>query len=339
MRFLVTGGCGFIGSNLVSYLLKKGHFVRVIDIKNKFNIKMEKLPEVLSCEITSALLEEDVLKEIDVVFHLAAKVSDYGKKEDFFRINKEGTERMLELSLNAGVKRFVFMSSLAVHRPQNFIEGDENTSLNYFDNPYSYSKIQAENIVREYYEKKNLNTVIIRPGIFPFGAGDWTSFFHVARAIEKGFFIHSGGGNFLLCTSYIENLVDGLYLAGTIKGIDGEVFIITDDCKITWKDFIDKISHFLKVKPSRFSISPSIVRFMGYLMEGIWTILSIKNPPLITKYRARLITHNLHFSCEKAKRILGYKPRIDIDEGIKRSVEWFKSLKERDVIQWSGTLK
>jgi len=138
------------------------------------------------------------------------------------------------------------------------------------------------------------------------------------------------GGKAWTCPTYIENLVDALWLAATKNEAIGETFIISDGLDINWKQFIEKICQELQSPKPRISINFKIAYAMAILMESIYKLFHIKTAPLITRYRICNAGRDYHFSIEKAQKILGFFPRIDIDEAIRTTVEWYKKYKEEN---------
>ena len=150
MRILITGGTGFIGSQLALNSLEKGHSVRVLGQKNteaesqNMSLIQEKGAEVVLGSVTEKGVVSDILKEIDVVFHLAAAQHEMNVPDKrYWDVNVAGTKNMLEASINAGVKRFVHGSTIGVYG--SALEGniDENSTLKP-SNIYGRTKLEAE---------------------------------------------------------------------------------------------------------------------------------------------------------------------------------------------------
>ncbi len=331
MKALVTGANGFIGSNLVKLLLDRGWEVRSMVLKGTPLDFIEGLDtEIVYADITLPDTLPPALKGVDVVFHLAAIASDWGPKELFMRVNAEGSRNMVEASANAEVKRYIQMSSVAVHAYNGHPHSDETAPR---DCPsylyYGQSKIKAENYVNEFYKSGKLETVIIRPGLFPFGPNDTTSFYRLAAALEKGAFSYVNGGKAKVSTAYVENLVHGMEIAAKHEKAAGEIFIISDGWELTWRELMERFCDELGVKHPWLSIPYPVANMVAGIMENVWRKLKLKDDPPITKYRASLMKDDLFFVPDKAKKILGYEPIIDLNEAVKRTVNWYKRVKGR----------
>ncbi len=325
MRVLVTGAGGFIGSMLAKRLLAGGHEVRCL-VHHARERLLRLNAKLVQGDVTRPETLRPAVTGVDVVFHLAARASDWGSRELFMRINAGGTQNLLDAAVAAGVKRFVLLSSLAVHRFIGYIDADESTPADQDRYPYSASKVAAERAVRAAQDTGRIATTIIRPGAVIHGPEDTTSFILMAPLLKKGSWPHVGGGRPLMCYSYVENLADGLILAGTLSQGASETFVITDDLRLTWKAYVTALMRAFQVKEKSFSVPVPIARAAGITTELLFRLVRAKNPPPITDYRTALVSRDFHFSCEKAKRMLGYQPTVPFEEGLRRIVEWYRQL-------------
>ncbi len=267
---------------------------------------------------------DNATRGVHVVYHVAGLASDWGPIELFRKINVEGTRNLLESSLRSGVKRFIFISSAAVHGFWGFRNATEDSPKMPTIFPYCITKREAEDLVNRFHIEKGLPTIIIRPGNV-FGPKDRTTFAKMAQLLEKGQMVYISKGKALTCPTYIENLIDAILLAGTKKDTVGETFIITDGLDITWKEYTDKIAYKLGVRPPLFSIPYPLAYSAGAVCEAILKLFRSKKPPIITRYRIANAGKDYHFSIEKARTKLGYQPRISFDEAMTRTVKWYRT--------------
>jgi len=275
-------------------------------------------------DLSDRALLDIATQGVDVVYHVAGLASDWGPIELFRKINVEGTKNLLESSLKSGVKRFVFISSTAVHGFEGFHNATEESPKMAIIFPYCITKKEAEDLVNRFHRERGLPTLIIRPGNV-FGPKDRTTFVKMAELLEKGQMVYINRGRALTCPTYIENLIDAILLAGGRKDTVGETFIITDGLKITWKEYIDKIADELGVRRPLFSIPYSLAYSAAAVAEAILKLFRSKTPPIITRYRIANAGKDYHFSIEKAKTKLGYQPRVSLDEAMKITVKWYTS--------------
>lgn len=326
MKYFITGAGGFIGSHLVEKLLEKGNEVRALVLQGTDESNLDAVKdkiEIVYGDIT--ILEEmkPLLKGIDIVIHLAGKVIDWGPRDVFMKINYEGSKNVLEASLEAGVNRFIFMSSLSVHGFEGFKDNDENTPYTPF-NAYAESKMKVEELLNLNYEENNIDIVIVRPGFIIFGPRDILySFKQYDRICKKHSFECVSKGKAVSCYSYVENLVDGLILVSTHPKAPGETFIISDGPIISFRDLMEKMFAScdleLKLKSVPFWVAYPAVA----LVEGIYKLFRRKNAPLLTRYRVKVASKDLGFVNDKIVKELGFNPKIDLEEACKRTYDWY----------------
>ncbi|MFQ6081845.1 MAG: NAD-dependent epimerase/dehydratase family protein [Candidatus Aminicenantia bacterium] len=328
MKVLVTGANGFVGSNLCEGLIKKGYNVRGL-VRNTSDLS---LIRNLNVELTYGELGniesiEGAMKGMDIVYHVAALSSDWGPLELFLRTNVGGTRNVLGVARKSNLKKFVYISSVVVHGFESKVDVDENSSFTDTPFPYCISKKKAEELVWEYYNKYKLPITIIRPGNV-FGPRDRVTFLKIAEAIDKGYMPYVKGGKAITCLTYIENLVDAIILAGESEKAIGQAYIITDGTKVTWREFAEAIAKEMRRKKPFLSFWGPFAYFIAWMVEAGNRILKREKRPLITRYLVTQVRSNFHFSIEKAKKELGYNPRISFEEAIRRSVKWYLNQKE-----------
>lgn len=328
MKALVSGANGFLGSHLSEALLAHGHEVRGLVQTGTSLANLEGLEvETIGGDLTDFESLKKACKGCDVVFHLAAVVSDYGSWELFKKINVEGTKALIDAAAGAGAQRFVQMSSLAVHPFHGWLGANEWAPVEAGGNPYARSKIEAEAAVRGAHRDEKLEGVVVRPGFFPFGLRDRTSFARLADAMERGIYRQVGDGRARTCTAYAPNLAKGLVLAGTKEAAAGRTFVLSDDGAPTWGEINRKIAKGLGCRLPTVPVPAPLVRFAGDAMESAWRALGRKEAPPLTSYRVRVPLSDTHFSNQSARRLLGFDPRVGFDEGMAATIEWYKRAK------------
>jgi len=330
MRVLVTGGNGFIGSALVKRLVAGGAAVRCL--VHRSAELLEGLPvEQCPGSITDPASLQKAVEVVELVYHLAGsgKAGDWGSKDWFFQVNAVGTRNLVEAAVRAGTRRLVLASSLAVHRFSGHVDADEHTPANQMRYAYGASKAEAERTVLQAGGQKRLEVSVVRPGVVVLGPEDTTAFIHMAPMLKKGRWTHVAGGKPLTCYSYVDNLVDGILLAGSRAEAVGEIFNITDDLRLSWKELISKLFEAFGVRERPMNFPVWVARLAGPLFEGVYKIVRSKTPPPITDYRTALVSDDFHFSCDKAKRLLGYRPSVPLEEGLRRTVEWYLEWEKR----------
>jgi len=330
MRVLVTGANGFVGAMLCRKLIERGDKVTGL-IRKTSDLSLLKnlsIRRVIGSLEDPASLDESV-RGTEIVYHLAAAVSDWGTLKRFRRINVEGTRNLIGASVKAGVSRFVYVSSVAVHSFIDASDLDENAPQLPTPFPYARSKREAEALVMDYNRRGLIQTVIIRPGDI-YGPGDRITLLKMAPLLEKGRMGTIDHGRALGAFTYVKNLVDGLILAGIKPEAAGQAYLITDGIKLTWKDYLEKLAEAIEVRRPWYSISGCLAFGIAVLLESIYRLFHIQSRPLLTRYVVKHMTGDFHFRVDKAKRELGYQPCTDISEMIRETAEWYKKVVRRE---------
>ncbi|MBM4387621.1 MAG: NAD-dependent epimerase/dehydratase family protein [Deltaproteobacteria bacterium] len=325
-RILITGGTGFIGSNIVNKIAGSGDELRLlveprrIEAAEEIGRRTAGNISIFEGDVRDFEAVKKALKGCDTVVHLAAVLKDSGHKELIRGVNLGGTENLLRGSSEAAVRRFVFVSSLSVHRYRDISSGTEGFPADAVSPEYAATKAECEKIVMEESARSGMEWVIIRPGLVPFGEGDYLFTGRILSLINAGVIPLVDGGRHLLCTSYIGNLVHGIELAIRSAAKDS-AFIITDQTVTTWRAFLDSMARGLGVRGFRISLPAKVLAPFCGISEKL--IGKIAEPP-VTRYRLDLLGHDLYFHAGAAAELLNYKPVYTIEEGIKRTVRWYK---------------
>lgn len=332
MKVLVSGANGFIGSNLCEKLIAKGHQVRALILPGTPEWYLEGIGvEKVYGDVRNPEALPPLVKDMEMVFHLAAIAKDWGKWKNFIEVNAVGTENLARASAKAGVKRFLLTSSVAVHHYRNIINGDENLARDCGRFAYGRSKIMAEDKLKAVSEQTGMEFVIVRPAVFPFGPKDTTSFYRMAEAMERGGFGFVNSGRARISVSYVENLCEGMILAGVHPKAKNQVFIIEDGSAPTWGELVGMIAKELGVKMPWLSMPYSIAWSVAGLMEILWKACPLPGEPLLTRYRIKVASYDLVFTSKKIRELLGFAPRIGLEDGIKKTVEWYKTAKAKGI--------
>lgn len=314
MKILVTGGAGFLGINLVRYLLNKGHKVRSLDIAEFDYIDVKDKIEIVKGDIRERNTVAESLKEIDMVVHSAAALPLY-TEEEIFTTDVEGTRIMLEESEKANVQRFIMISSTAVygipdHHP--LYETDKLDGVG----PYGKAKIQAEEVCLKF-RKKGMCVPIIRPKSFigPERLGVFALFYDWAKD-GKGFpMIGKGHNRYQLLD--VEDLCESIYLTMTL-----DKKIVNDAFNIGAKDFTTMKEDY-----------QAVLDYAGFgkkitgLPEKpiIWTLkfLEILKLSPLYKWVYETASKDSFVSIEKAEKNLGYKPKFSNKDALIRNYKWY----------------
>jgi len=322
MKVLVTGGTGFTGSALVLRLLEQGYSVRSLDYqKGILYDQLEKAgAELVLGSITDADFVQKSMEGIDFVFHLAAAFRELDVSEKhYYNVNVNGTRNVMDLAKKNNVMKVVYCSTQGVHGHIKNPPGDENFPISPEDY-YQQTKYEGELVVNEFI-KDGMNATIIRPTAI-YGPGDPGRFVMIYKRVKNGSFPMFGSGDTFYHPVYIDNLVDAFLITMEPEKGKGETYIIADEEYLAIKELVKKVGQAMDidVKIKHYPILPLIIA--GHICEKACKPFGI-TPPIFPR-RVDWFRQVRAFRIDKAKRDLGYQPKVDIDEGLKRTAEWYK---------------
>lgn len=324
MKTLVTGGNGFVGRHLVQALQERGDQVRVLALPNEDAAWLEKRDvSVHRGDIRRPETLVSAMQGVEAVVHLAAMMHVWRPLEDYHAVNVTGTENVCKTAQASGVRRLVHMSSSSVYGMALGRPADETFPLRPFRDPYPITKAAGDMLVQRMIAEEGLPAVIVRPDQI-FGPGDRLHFGRTADRLRSGKGIIVGRGDNALPLVYVTDVVQGLLLALDHERAIGEAFNITSDRPLTQRQFLEAIARAVGARPPRLHVPYRALYAAGWAAERLaFTKRSDRRPPITPLGVAFLGTSN-HYSIDKAKRELGYRPRTAIAEGIRLTAAWHR---------------
>lgn len=326
MRILVTGGGGFLGTWIIRELLKNPKYI----VTNFSRHSYSHLEDMGVPTIKGDLRKKEDLNRalehgFDAVFHVAALAGVWGRYQDFYFINYEGTKNILEASQSHGVKRFIYTSTPSVAFGAHDLMGvDESTPYpEKYLTAYAETKSMAERLVLENNDGKEFLTCAIRPHLI-WGPGDPHLFPRVIQKGKEGKLKIVGDGENLVDIIFVENaaLAHVQAFEHLIPGsrVCGEAYFVGQERPVKLWDFINQVLGLVKVGPVMNHISVEAAYRIGWVLEKLWKLTGIQKPePPMTRFVALNLGKSHYFSHEKARRDFGYVPRVTIEEGLKRT--------------------
>ena len=337
MRALVTGGSGFVGSHLVRALLARGYSVRALVRPTSRTDGLTGV-ELAYGDVTDAASCRAAVAGVNVVYHLAAIRDRWGTPyADYVAVNAEGTRNLLEAAAGQ-VERFVYCSSVGVLGYPGVLDIDESFPLRPDDGKVFYhrTKAQAEEMALDFARQGRLSTTVIRPAI-TYGPGDdWGMVTRLIAMLKRGTFVPVGNGRNHLHLCYVSDTVRGLILAGESERSVGQVYIIAGPQPITLNDLVTKMCGLLGRKPPRWHVPTGLARMAGSVLEGVYSAQArlglrvLGQSPFLTRDKVDTLVINRGFNTKKAQRELGYAPTVGYDEGLRRTVAWYRNENRHD---------
>ena len=321
---VVTGANGFVGSHLVDYLLEKKYEVRCL-VRKSSDLKWLKGKDVkiFDCGLLDIEGMNKAFKDAAYIFHVAGVVKSK-TPEGYFKGNVDTTKALLEAALlNAStIKKIVIVSSLTVAGPALNGEPKTEDSECVPITTYGRSKLAQEKLAQSYMDRLPI-TICRAPAVF--GERD-TEIFIFFQTYNRGLMTTIGFDKKILSLIHVTDLVEGFYLASTNDKSSGQIYFISSEKFYTWDEVGDVTSEVMNKKPFKVAVP----HFIVYTVAAIAQFLSLfsKKPATLNLEKARDITQKA-WICDtsKAMRDLDYRQKISLEEGIRRTVEWYKQMK------------
>jgi 3beta-hydroxy-Delta5-steroid dehydrogenase / steroid Delta-isomerase len=344
-RVLVTGGSGFVGVNLVTELLDRGHEVRAFDRAPSPLPEHPRL-QVIEGDICDVQTVAAAVDAIDTIFHTAAVIDLMGGasvtqeyRQRSFAINVEGTKNLVHAAQAAGVKRFVYTASNSVVMGGEKIAGGDET-LPYtkrFNDLYTETKVVGERFVLSQNASQedggsDMLTCSIRPsGIW--GRGDQTMFRKVFESVLAGHVkVLVGSKHVKLDNSYVHNLIHGFILAAEhlVPGgtAPGQAYFINDGEPVNMFEFSRPVVEACGQPWPKFRVPGRLVWFVMAVWQWFHFRFGVPKPLLEPLGVERLYLHN-YFSIAKARRDLGYQPLFTTEQAMADCLPYYVELFHR----------
>ncbi|EPG75229.1 3-beta hydroxysteroid dehydrogenase/isomerase family protein [Leptospira fainei serovar Hurstbridge str. BUT 6] len=313
MRLFITGASGFVGG-AIAKRLKENHSILALSRSAETDTILKKSGlEVFRGKLGA--IPPEALREIDVVIHCAAFVGPWGNRNDFWEANVDGTSQLLEAAKTAGVKRFIHMGTeAALFHGQDMIKIDETYPYPN-QTPYLYSETKAEAERRVLAANSdNFKTISLRPRLV-WGPGDTSVLPVLKKMVSEGKFLWINGGKARTSTTYIQNLVYATELALT-QGVGGQSYFVTDDEDQTFRSFLTFMMKTQGIDLPTGSVPAFLARSLAFIIEGIWNLFRIQSEPPLMRFATDIMAKECTIKIDKAKRELGYVPKISVAQGL-----------------------
>ena len=325
-KVLITGGCGFIGSNLANGFADNGYDVTVLDFGGKpFRDDIEFI-NINICDKQKVI---DACAGMDTIVHNASLVHTKKNKEDIiWAVNYDGSLNIIEACKVHNIPKLVYISSAsAVYEGVDIENGDETLPYSTISQaPYADSKIQAEKDILAFSGTGVTHACAIRPHVV-FGPGDNRFIPAILEKAAEGKLKRAiGNRDKLSAFTYVSNLIDAVMMAeqklGPNSPVSGQAYFITNGEPMAFFNFVEKVLIELGYPPIRGKVPYWLAYAAAAVAEGIDSLKggTLNSESGLTRFAVRyMVTH--HYYCiEKAYQDFGWKPKVNLDEGIKLTV-------------------
>lgn len=306
---VVTGAAGFLGRAFVRTLADRGMEVRGIDVRPG--------PSVTIGDVARPGAWTALLDGADLVVHAAAIVSESGDPAQLWHVNVDGTRTVLEAAARAGVGRVLHLSSTVVHGA-SFPDGvDETGAVRMTGVPYTDTTVSAEHQALLAAAGGRVPVTVARLGdVYGPHSTIWTV--RPVELMRRGMFVLVDGGHGIISPTYVDDAVEGALAAALSPAGVGEVFHITGGVGVEAAEFF---GHYAAMLGRGMRSLPSVAAaVLTAPVDAVSRTLGW-HPPLPTR-ALEYLTHPGTYSIEKAAKILGWRPRVSLDEGMALTREW-----------------
>lgn len=317
LRVLVTGASGFLGRAVAAAVRDAGHDVRT------FQRRPSGVPGVTDVlgTMTDAAAVRSAVDGVEAVVHLAAKVSLAGDPADFVRVNVDGTRSLVAAARDAGVSRFVFVSSPSVAHTGSSIAGAgaSPASPDGARGDYARTKAAAELLALDA-DAPGFAVVAVRPHLV-WGPGDTQLVGRIVDRARRGRLPLLDSGAALIDSCYVDNAASAMVAAlahAADDGVHGNAYVVTNGEPRPVADLLDGICRASGVPTPRWHVPAGVARTAGSLVEAVWRVRPGADEPPMTRFLAEQLSTSHWFDQRRTRRDLQWAPSVSIDEGLRR---------------------
>jgi dihydroflavonol-4-reductase len=319
MKAFVTGGTGFIGSHLVDHLIDDSRYdeVRCL-VRNREKWLTGKKYTKVEGDLFSVTNLKNALEGVDTLFHIAAIVMA-PTKEEFQKANVDATENLIRIARKSGVKKMVILSSLAAAGPSSGVPLGEDTQMNPVS-MYGESKKEMEEMIHRIHTPELSITILRPPAVYGPREDQIYSFFKLMN--KRICPIVGDGSKPEISMMYVSDLIRALSLAekNTTSGI--HTYFVSGPEIYNWNQIKDVTSKVLGKKPVPLYIRPGMVKKIAGVIESAASLFGTY--PVLNREKANEMVLEWTCSNKKAADELHYHPSVSLEEGISRTIQWYK---------------
>jgi len=309
----ITGANGFIGKALMARFSDMGWGTVGIDLH------ADAPRNVHAANLMEPSAWQEHMVGCCLVIHTAAVVSNTADWDETWEINVRGTKLLIDVATDAGVDRFLHLSSVAAFGFTFEWCIGEDAPLKPMNNVYVDSKIASEHTVLKAHASGRIKTTIVRPcDVYGPGSRPWVVI--PLETLKGGLFVLPAKGLGRFSPVYIDNLIDGLVLAATKAEGAGQVFTIGDGVDLSSKDFFAYHERFANKKGSVKSLPSWLANLLAALVQYSSRLTSQRSE--IGRGTMDMLSRRGSYDISKAQRLLGYQPAVDLEQGMKLTEQW-----------------
>jgi nucleoside-diphosphate-sugar epimerase len=324
VKYLVTGADGFLGRHFLAEIARRGVPVRAMLAPGLPAKPLPGDPQIVRADLMDWVTLETAVEGVTDIIHLAARVhvlDDHAQDPDraFFQVNVEGTRALLEAAERAGVKRFLLMSSVAAMGEEQTGHSDQSTS-DHASTPYGRSKRAAEQVMFDLAGKCGIDAVALRPPIIygPGAKGNVLSLLDAAYTDRRLPFGRISNQRSMV---YVGTVIDAALRAIESPVSAGKTYIVCDARPYGTAELYSEICRAMGKPPLLRNVPVWLLTAAAMIGDVAEKLLHRKMP--VDSYVVKRIVGDLCFDGSKIQQELGWSPKVSLEEGIQRTVQWY----------------
>ena len=327
-RTLITGGGGFLGSKLAELLLEQGRQVTVM-ARNTYPQLEKAGAKSVVCDLCDPVRVAEVVKGVDIVFHVAAKAGYWGPLESYRAVNVDGTRNVIDACRKNGIKRLVYTSTPSVVGYAQEVENGspELPYADHHESPYPQTKAEAERLVCEA-NGSDLATVSLRPHLI-IGPEDNNLMPRIVTRAADGKLPIVGDGSNRVDLTYVDNAAWGHIdaaeaLTSASAKCAGKAYFVSNDEPVVFWDWLNALLRELGLPEVRKRVSLTTARALGTTLEFAWNTFRLNGEPRLTRFLASAFARSHWYDMTPAKQDFGYQIRVPMAQATQRTADWLR---------------
>lgn len=312
----VTGALGFIGRGVLERYRERGARVGGVDVRPDPQLG------VIAGDVREPGDWQQAAGGSDLVVHTAAAVTNTGSLDDMWAINVLSVRRALDAAVAGGARRFLHLSSVRAFSDTLYPDGvDERWPVRTQCRPYVDTKVASEQVVLQAHAAGEVDCTIVRPGdVYGPRSRPWTVL--PVELIRARRFVLPARGRGIFSPVYVDDLVDGIVAAAGTPAAAGRVLTVSGGVGITTREFFGRYARMLGRRPPPGLPTPVVIGFAR--AESALARLRGRETE-VNPVGADYLTRTGTYSIAAARETIGYEPRVDLDEGMRRTETWLRA--------------
>ena len=327
MAVFVTGASGFLGGRLVELLAERGEEVVVLARASADLRHLDHVPvRIVEGDLGEVKKLKSAMRGVTEVFHCAAASTDWASAKIFFEANVQGTQNMLQAAESSSdLKRFVHVSTTDVYGYPE-VPCSEKQPLMDVGLGYNRTKVLGESAVWAAYRERGLPVTILRPATIygPRGKAFVTDF---AELLRSRLMLYIDNGQRTGGFTYVDNVAEAMMQAAESERTVGMAYNLSDGTCVTWREYVSRLAEGLGYRLPWLKLPFGAAMMISRAMEFPHGTLGLPGRPQLTRHAVYLLGRDQEFPSDKARIDFEFAPKINLAEGVSRSVAWLKSLK------------